>query len=172
MIGLYFILTFNQLVKNRNLVNEAWSGIDVQLNRRHDLIPLLVDTVKAYAAHERNLFEHITELRSLAQTKDGVTEQEQVQIEIAKDLSKLFVVIESYPELKASENFLKLQQELVKVEHDLQRARRYYNGTVRDLNTRIEQFPARIVAKTAKFEKRLFFDIQNKTHREAPEILM
>lgn len=167
---LFMLLTYNALVRLRNLAQEAWSGIDVQLKKRHELIPRLVDVVKGYASHEKNLLEHIAELRSIAVQETDVQAQEKVQIGIAKDLGKLFVIVENYPELKANENFAELQREISKVEHDLQRARRYYNGSVRDLNTKIQQFPSNLIASMFKFEEQVFFDIQNETERAVPKI--
>jgi LemA protein len=154
----------------RNLAREAWSGIDVQLKKRHELIPRLVDVVKGYASHEQNLLTHITELRNLATKENDLKAQEKVQIGIAQDLGKLFVIVENYPELKANENFAQLQIEIAKVEHDLQRARRYYNGSVRDLNTKIQQFPSNIIASIFKFEDEPFFDIQNESERAVPQM--
>jgi LemA protein len=154
----------------RNLAREAWSGIDVQLKKRHELIPRLVDVVKGYASHEQNLLTHITELRNLATKENDLKAQEKVQIGIAQDLGKLFVIVENYPELKANENFAQLQIEISKVEHDLQRARRYYNGSVRDLNTKIQQFPSNIIASIFKFEDEPFFDIQNESERSVPQM--
>jgi LemA protein len=130
----------------------------------------LVDVVKGYASHEQNLLTHITELRNLATKENDLKAQEKVQIGIAQDLGKLFVIVENYPELKANENFAQLQIEISKVEHDLQRARRYYNGSVRDLNTKIQQFPSNIIASIFKFEDEPFFDIQNESERSVPQM--
>lgn len=170
VLVLFIILVYNKLVSLRNLAREAWSGIDVQLKKRHELIPRLVDVVKGYASHEQNLLTHITELRNLASKENDLKAQEKVQIGIAQDLGKLFVIVENYPELKANENFAQLQIEISKVEHDLQRARRYYNGSVRDLNTKIQQFPSNIIASIFKFEDEPFFDIQNESERAVPQI--
>lgn len=170
VLVLFIVLVYNRLVSLRNLVREAWSGIDVQLKKRHELIPRLVDVVKGYASHEQNLLTHITELRNLATKENDLKAQEKVQIGIAQDLGKLFVIVENYPELKANENFAQLQIEISKVEHDLQRARRYYNGSVRDLNTKIQQFPSNIIASIFKFEDEPFFDIQNESERAVPQI--
>ncbi len=167
---LFIVLVYNRLVSLRNLAREAWSGIDVQLKKRHELIPRLVDVVKGYASHEQNLLTHITELRNLATKENDLKAQEKVQIGIAQDLGKLFVIVENYPELKANENFAQLQIEISKVEHDLQRARRYYNGSVRDLNTKIQQFPSNIIASIFKFEDEPFFDIQNESERSVPQM--
>jgi len=167
---LFIVLVYNRLVSLRNLAREAWSGIDVQLKKRHELIPRLVDVVKGYASHEQNLLTHITELRNLATKENDLKAQEKVQIGIAQDLGKLFVIVENYPELKANENFAQLQIEISKVEHDLQRARRYYNGSVRDLNTKIQQFPSNIIASIFKFEDEPFFDIQNESERAVPQM--
>jgi LemA protein len=170
VLVLFIVLVYNRLVSLRNLAREAWSGIDVQLKKRHELIPRLVDVVKGYASHEQNLLTHITELRNLATKENDLKAQEKVQIGIAQDLGKLFVIVENYPELKANENFAQLQIEISKVEHDLQRARRYYNGSVRDLNTKIQQFPSNIIASIFKFEDEPFFDIQNESERSVPQM--
>jgi LemA protein len=170
VLVLFIVLVYNRLVSLRNLAREAWSGIDVQLKKRHELIPRLVDVVKGYASHEQNLLTHITELRNLATKENDLKAQEKVQIGIAQDLGKLFVIVENYPELKANENFAQLQIEISKVEHDLQRARRYYNGSVRDLNTKIQQFPSNIIASIFKFEDEPFFDIQNESERAVPQM--
>ena len=147
--GVFLLVVYNRLVRLVNYVREAWSGIDVQLKKRHDLIPLLVTTVKSYASHERNLLEAITKLRTKGMSATSLRETETAEIELSKALGKLFVVVENYPDLKASQNFLELQKDISKVENDLQKARRYYNGTVRNYNILIEQFPSSLVAKLA-----------------------
>ncbi len=152
------------------MVNEAWSGIDVQLQKRHDLIPAIVKVVQGYASHEKNLFESITKLRSQGIAADNVKEQEAAEVGLSKALGSLFVVVENYPELKANQNFLELQQELSMVENDLQRARRYYNGSVRNYNILIEQFPSMFVARAANHTQKEFFDIQNETERAMPVV--
>lgn len=170
VVVIYFIYAFNKLVRLSNMTNEAWSGIDVQLQKRHDLIPNIVKVVKAYATHEKNLFESITKLRTQGIEADNVKTQEAAEVGLSKALGSLFVVVENYPELKASQNFLELQKDLSKVEHDLQRARRYYNGSVRNYNIFIEQFPSMIVAKVSNHSQRDFFDIQNETEKAMPTI--
>jgi len=159
--GVFLLVVYNRLVRLVNYVREAWSGIDVQLKKRHDLIPLLVTTVKSYASHERNLLEAITKLRTKGMSATSLRETETAEIELSKALGKLFVVVENYPDLKASQNFLELQKDISKVENDLQKARRYYNGTVRNYNILIEQFPSSLVAKLAGHSQKEFFDIGN-----------
>jgi len=166
----YFVYIYNTLIRLRNMVNEAWSGIDVQLQKRHDLIPNIVKVVQGYASHEKNLFESITELRNRGIKADNVKDQEAAEVGLSKALGSLFVVVENYPELKANQNFLELQRDLSAVENDLQRARRYYNGSVRNYNILIEQFPSMFVAKAANHKQRDFFDIKNETERAAPEV--
>ena len=163
---------YNRLVRLVNYVREAWSGIDVQLKKRHDLIPLLVTTVKSYASHERNLLEAITKLRTKGMSATSLRETETAEIELSKALGKLFVVVENYPDLKASQNFLELQKDISKVENDLQKARRYYNGTVRNYNILIEQFPSSLVAKLAGHSQKEFFDIGNESERAVPDVNM
>lgn len=170
LIVIYFIYAFNKLVRLSNMTNEAWSGIDVQLQKRHDLIPNIVKVVKAYATHEKNLFESITKLRSQGIEANDVKAQEAAEVGLSKALGSLFVVVENYPELKANQNFFGLQQDLSKVEHDLQRARRYYNGSVRNYNIFIEQFPSMLVAKASNHSQRDFFDIQNETEKAMPNV--
>lgn len=169
---IYFIYAFNQLIQLRNLVNEAWSGIDVQLQKRYDLIPSIVEVVKAYALHEKSLFENIAILRHQGIQANNIKAQEVAEVGISKALGNLFVVVEGYPELKANQNFLELQLELSKVEDDLQRARRYYNGSVRNYNILIEQFPSMLVAKLANHKQSTFFDIANETEKNTPAIAL
>lgn len=170
--GVFLLVVYNRLVRLVNYVREAWSGIDVQLKKRHDLIPLLVTTVKSYASHERNLLEAITKLRTRGMSATSLRETESAEIELSKALDKLFVVVENYPDLKASQNFLELQSDISKVENDLQKARRYYNGTVRNYNILIEQFPSSLVAKLAGHSQKEFFDIGNESERAVPDINM
>ena len=135
------IALYNGLIQLKVLVDEAWSGIDVQLKRRYDLIPNLVETVKGYASHEKETFEKIAQLRSSAMGATGVEEKGKIEAELTSTLKTLFAVAESYPELKANENFKELQNSLTSIEEEIQGARRYYNGTVRDYNTKIMVFP-------------------------------
>lgn len=151
------ILLYNRLIRGRNRVDTAWSDIDVQLQRRYDLIPNLVKAVKQYAGYERATLEAVTELRAEAMRRTDVTERGDVEEELSAGMHRLIAVAENYPDLKANENFLKLQSELVETENYLQFARRYYNGSVRDYNTLTETVPSNIVASTFSFRMRNFF---------------
>jgi LemA protein len=166
----YLIFIYNKLIRLRNMVSEAWSGIDVQLKKRYELVPLLVKTVEGYAKHEKTLLESITMLRSKGIQANSVKDQEMAEVGLSKALGNLFVVVENYPELKANENFLELQREISKVEHDLQRARRYYNGSVRNYNILVEQFPSNLIAQAFGHKQSDFFDIKNESERSVPEI--
>jgi LemA protein len=153
------IFVFNKLVKNRNLMQEAWSGTDVFLKKRHDLTPQLVNTVKGYAAHEKATFEEITRYRAEAMQAKRPEAQVAAENRLGKALSGLQVVVENYPDLKANEHFLLLQKQLAGLEHDLEYARRYYNGTVRVNNTYAESFPSNIIARMFNFRKGVFFAV-------------
>ena len=155
---IYGIWIFNRLVRERNLVREGWSGIDVQLRRRTDLVPALVETVKGYAAHERKLFEEITAIRSASIAASNVKTQEGTERELKGALSKLIALKEAYPNLKADQNFLKLQEQLAEIEDQLQMARRYYNGSVRNLNIMIQSFPNVLLARPLGFKEEEFFE--------------
>ena len=141
VLAISIIVIFNRLVRGRNLVREAWSGIDVQLRRRSDLVPSLVETVKSYAAHERALFADVAAKRTSAMSATGVSGKAAAESDLQGSLHRLLAVAEAYPELKASQNFVTLQQQLADLEEQLQMARRYYNGTVRDYNIAIQSFP-------------------------------
>lgn len=162
-------LCYNQLVRARNMVSEAWSGIDVQLKRRHDLIPNLVDSVKAYSSHERDLFENIAETRGKSMGTDAIPAKGEVENALSGQLKTLLAVAEAYPELKASANFLTLQKSLSEIEDQIQYARRYYNATVRDFNIRVQSFPGLIFAKLFGFQRADFFEIEFATERQAPD---
>lgn len=155
---IYGIWIFNRLVRERNLVREGWSGIDVQLRRRTDLVPALVETVKGYAAHERKLFEDVTAIRSASLAASNVKTQENVERELKGALSKLIALKEAYPNLKADRNFLKLQEQLAEIEDHLQMARRYYNGSVRNLNIAIQSFPNVLITRPLGFTEAEFFE--------------
>ena len=169
-IGAYLVWAYNALVKNKNLVAEGWSGIDVQLRRRADLIPNLIETVKGYAAHEDKLFHDIAELRAKSISGGSVAEQSAVGQAMSQALGKLFAVAEAYPELKADANFRDLQDKLAGIEDEIQLSRRYYNGAVRNLNTMIESFPTNIIASQFKFEKAEFFEIGDAAARGVPKV--
>jgi LemA protein len=158
-VVVYAIAIYNRLVRQRNLVREGWSGIDVQLKRRTELLPNLVDTVKAYAAHERGLFEEVAARRASSIAAHEVKEQAAAERALQGSLGKLMAVAEDYPELKANQNFLKLQEQLAEIEDQLQMARRYYNGTVRNLNISIQSFPDTLLARPFGFGEEPFFDL-------------
>ena len=169
-IAAYLIYVYNSLVSNKNLVAEGWSGIDVQLKRRADLIPNLVETVKGYATHEDKLFRDIAELRAKSIAGGSVNEQSAVGQAMSQALGRLFAIAEAYPELKADANFRDLQDKLSGIEDEIQLSRRYYNGAVRNLNTLIESFPSNVVANFFRFLKSEFFEIGDAAQREAPKV--
>ena len=157
---LYAILAFNGLVRHRNRVENAWSGIDVQLRRRYDLIPNLIETVEGYAAHERELFEEVTEARTRAIAAGTVGDQAQAENDVTRSLGRLLAVAEAYPQLRANENFLALQEELTATESKIAFARQFYNDQVMRYNTMIEQFPSLIIARMGRFRQREFFEAE------------
>jgi len=161
LVLVYGVLTYNRLVRLRVRTENAWSQIDVQLRRRYDLIPNLVETVKGYAAHERELFEEVARARSAAIGATGAAAQASAENAITSGLRKLLAVAENYPDLKASANFLALQEELTGTESKIAYARQYYNEQVRLLNTRIQSFPSSVIATLFQFERREFFDIED-----------
>lgn len=167
---LYGVSIYNRLVKLRNLVQEAWSSIDVMLKKRHDLIPNLVETVKGYATHERETLENVTKARNLAVSADSVEGKEAAEKNLNQAMMNLFAVAEQYPDLKANANFQQLQAELSSIENDIEKSRRYYNGTVRENNILVESFPSNIVANMYKFEKSKFFELENIADREVPNV--
>ena len=170
LFGFYGVGIYNRLVKLGTLVDEAWSGIDVQLKKRYNLIPNLVETVKGYASHEKETFENVTKARSQAQNASTVEDQQAAENQLNKSLLNLFAVAEQYPELKANENFLDLQKQLSAIESDIEKSRRYYNGTTRDNNILIDSFPSNIIAKMTNFYKAAFFEIDTESERENPQV--
>ena len=166
----YLVYAYNALVRNKNLTAEGWSGIDVQLRRRADLIPNLIETVKGYAAHEDKLFRDIAELRAKSIAGGSVGEQSVVGQAMSAALGRLFAVAEAYPQLKADANFRDLQDKLAAIEDEIQLSRRYYNGAVRNLNTMIESFPTNTIANFFKFAKAEFFEIGDAAAREVPKV--
>ena len=166
VLVLWVIFTYNRLITLRNRGKEAWSDIDVQLKRRYNLIPNVIETVKGYATHERELFERVTKARTQAMGAATMEEHSKTENMLTSTLKSLFAVAENYPQLKASENFLELQRELRDTEDKIQAARRFYNGNVRDLNTKIETFPANTVASLFKFKQMEFFEIEEAAARE------
>jgi len=165
LVVLWIVLTFNRIVGQANRVDESFSGVDVQLKRRHDLVPNLVKTVKAYAKHERETLEEVVEARGAAEQAEAVGDRAQTENGLSRSLDKLIALVERYPDLKADGNFRSLQNDLVSIEDDLQYARRYYNGTVRDFNTRIQQFPAVLLARLLGVAPRDFFEIEDPSER-------
>ncbi len=163
---LYFILKRNAIIAQRNRVDESWSGIDVQLKRRHDLVPNLVETVKGYAAHESEVFEKATKARAEAMTAHSVGETSKAESALTGALTDLRAVAENYPTLRATENFQQLSRNLSELEDEIQASRRIYNSNVQTYNTGIEQFPGSIVANAGNFTKREFFEIENPSERE------
>jgi LemA protein len=168
VIGVFLWVTYNGLVTLKIRVDEAWSDITVQLKRRLDLIPNLVNSVKGYAAHESGVFEKVTEARANALNAQGVKETAEAENMLEGALKSIFAVAEAYPDLKASQNFLDLQKELVDTEDKIQAARRFYNGGVRDLNTKIQVFPNNVFAGMLGFNERDFFEVEDQAAAEKP----
>ncbi len=171
-IAVYAITAYNGLVKARQMVREAWSGIDVQLKRRADLIPNLLETVKGYVKHENETLRQVTEMRSRAQAVPAGDVKGRAAAEgmLSQALGRLFAVAEAYPDLKANQNFMELQGTLEKLESEIQMSRRYYNGAARDLNVKVESFPSNIIANTFNFKQEDYFEIENEADREVPEV--
>jgi len=163
VVGLY-----NSLVRTKIRVEEAWSDITVQLKRRYDLIPNLVNAVKGYAKHEKEVFENVTKARANAMNAQGVKETAQAENQFEQALKSLFAVSENYPQLRATENFQKLQDELTDTEDKIMASRRFYNGAARDLNIKIDTFPGNMVAKSFGFKKREFFEVEDMAEVEKP----
>jgi len=169
-VALWIIAIYNGLITLKNRVDEAWSDIEVQLKRRYDLIPNLVNTVKGYAAHETGVFEKVTEARSRAMGAGTAQDKAQAENMLTGALKSLFAVAEAYPDLKANQNFLELQRELTDTEDKIQASRRFYNGNVRDFNIKIEVFPNNIIAGMLKFSKREFFELQEEAAKEPVKV--
>lgn len=169
-IIIWVIIIFNLLIRDRNLIKEAWSGIDVQLKRRYNLVPNLVESVKGYTRHERNLFEEITRQRANTVKVEKVKDKAVAETDLSGMIKTLFAVVENYPDLKANENYLDLQKQLVEIEDQLQYARRYYNGAVRNYNIRVESFPGNMIAGLFNFRQQEFFEITLATERQTPEV--
>lgn len=167
----YMILTYNGLVRKRAQLEEGWSGISVQLKRRYDLVPNLVNTVKGYATHEQEVFREVTEARNKSTTVTSVHDVSSAESALSMGLGRLLAVAENYPDLKANTNFLDLQNELSSIENSLQNARRYYNGTVRDYEIMRESFPSNLIANNFGFKEREFFELSDpKIESATPEV--
>src|SRR5215470_10088082 len=166
VLGIFLVGMYNSLVQLRVRSDSAWSDIDVQLKRRHDLIPNLVETVKGYAAHEKGTFEDIAKFRSMAMQATGPADKAVAENQLTGALKSLFAVAESYPQLQASQEFTELQNSLSSIEDNIQNARRYYNAVVRDYNTRVQSFPSNIIAGMFGFQARQFFEMESAADRE------
>ena len=171
VLAVAVVVSYNRFVRQRNLVQESWRQVDVELKRRHDLIPNLVQTVKGYATHEREVFDAVTKARAQA-AAPGSTPAQQAQQEgiLGQALGRLFAVAEAYPELKASTNFLELQRELTETEDRIAAGRRFYNANVRAMNTRVEAFPSNLVAGVFGFHKEEYFEVEDEAVRSAPTV--
>ena len=170
VIALWAIGVYNGLITLRNQTDEAWSDIDVQLKRRYDLIPNLVNTVKGYATHESGTLESVIAARNAAMNAKGPHDKGEAENMLAGTLKTLFAVAEAYPDLKANENFMKLQDELTDTENKVQASRRFYNGNVRDFNTKLQVFPTNMIAGALGFIKREFFELTNEAERATPTV--
>ncbi|MDX1379755.1 MAG: LemA family protein [Xanthomonadales bacterium] len=170
VLGALVAWGYNRLIRHRNLVAEARAGIDVQLLKRHQLVPALVETVRGYARHEAETLEGVTALRQPDRlSMDDLNRQER---SLGDDIGRLFALAEDYPELRADENFRQLSTQLVEVEDHLQYARRYFNGTVRDYNNEVERFPSNLIAQTFRFRKAEFFEVDNAAQRRNPDVAL
>ncbi|MBU0540735.1 LemA family protein [Patescibacteria group bacterium] len=169
VVALWAVVVYNGLITLKNRTDEAWSDIDVQLKRRYDLIPNIMETVKGYASHEAGTFQKVTEARTAAMSAKTVAEHAQAENMLSQTLKSLFAVAEAYPELKANQNFLHLQQELSDTEDKIQAARRFYNGNVRDFNTKLQVFPTNMIGNALGFKARDFFEIAE-AEKAVPEV--
>ncbi|PKV52994.1 LemA protein [Aquimarina sp. MAR_2010_214] len=161
---------YNSLVTKKNLMEEGWSSIDVFLKKRNDLIPNLMETVKGYASHEKELFENVTASRNLVQNANNVSDQGNAENALKNSMMNLFAIAENYPELKANQNFIEMQNELSAIEEEIEMARRYYNGTVKENNIAIESFPSNIISNMFNFDKGTFFEIKETSQREPTKV--
>jgi LemA protein len=172
VVAVYAIYLYNDLVKKRQLVAEGWSGIDVQLKRRTDLIPNLLETVKGYMGHERETLEAVVSARAAATRGAGAAPEQRAKLEgeLSAALGRLLAIAEAYPDLKANTTFLEFQSALRGVEEEIQLSRRYYNGSVRNLNVAVESFPSNVAASAFKFEKAQYFELDNEADRAVPSV--
>ena len=169
-IAFYGVGIYNKLVRKRSMMDEGWSGIDVQLKKRYNLIPNLVETVKGYAKHEQETLNKVIEARNSAMNAEGAKAQTQAQNQLQSALANVFALSEAYPDLKANTNFLQLQNELSDIENDVEKARRYYNATVRENNILVESFPSNLVANSFSFFLGEFFEIEEEGQRANPKV--
>lgn len=166
----WLVAIYNRLVRQRNLAREAYSGIDVQLKRRADLVPNLIETVKGYMGHEKGVLEKVTEYRTRSVQASGAGEQSEAESLFGRALANLFAVAENYPDLKADANFRALQEELASIEEQIQLARRYYNGAAREMNIQVESFPSNLVARSFGFQGFEYFEIEDAAERTVPKV--
>jgi LemA protein len=170
VVIIWGIGTYNSLIRLRNQVRNSWSQIDVQLKRRHDLIPNLVETVKGYAAHEKDTLENVTQARAAAVSANGAKEAAQAENMLTQSLGRLMLVVEQYPDLKANQNFLSLQEELSSTENKVGFSRQHYNDEVMRLNTKIQSFPPNVIANLFNFKEEDFFELEDQAQREVPKV--
>ncbi|MGF0537078.1 LemA family protein [Agrobacterium sp. ES01] len=172
VLAVYAVIVYNGLVKSRQMTEEAWSGIDVQLKRRADLVPNLIETVKGYATHEKRTLEEVVELRNRAQGVPSGDVEGRAAAEgmLSQALGRVMALAEAYPDLKANQNFLELQRSLETIEGEIQMSRRYYNGAARDLNVKVDSFPSNLVARNFGFTKAGYFEIANDADRAVPAV--
>ena len=170
-VGLYVMTSYNSFVRLKNLVKEAWSGIDVQLKRRYDLIPNLVETVKGYATHEKSTFEEVVKLRNISSGAVSVKDKAEAETALSQGIGRLLAIAEAYPQLKADANFQSLQTSLSGIEDEIQMARRYYNGTAREFNTGIQMFPGNFIAGAFGFNAPVeYFEVESEAEKKAPQV--
>ena len=170
IIILWIVLAYNSFVRFINRAKEAWADIDVQLKRRYDLIPNLVNIVKGYATHESSAFENVTKARAVAMGAGSLADKGQAENMLTGALKSIFAIAEAYPDLKANQNFLELQRELSDTENKIQAARRFYNTNVRDLNTKVESFPDNVIARAFNFSKMEFFELESEAEKEPVKV--
>ena len=170
LVGGYFMMTYNSFVVLKNKIKSAWSDIDVQLKKRYDLVPQLVKIVQGYAKHESSTLEKVTEMRTAAMNSSSVPDKSHKENMLSGALKSIFAVSENYPDLKANQNFLKLQEELAEVEDDIQMARRYYNGSVKQFNTKIQTFPNLLVAQSLNYKAENFFELESDNERKVVDV--
>lgn len=170
LLVIYGVIVYNGLIRKKNMVEEGWSGIDVQLKKRYNIIPNLVEIVKGYTKHENDVLKNVIAARNSAVSATTVAGQQEAETHLNQSFGKLFALAEQYPDLKANTNFLQLQSELSDIENDIEKARRYYNGTVREKNTAMETFPSSIFAQLYGFEKSNYFELDSYHEAEMPEI--
>ena len=170
LIAFYGVGVYNKLVRKRTMVEEGWSGIDVQLKKRRDIIPNLLETVKGYAKHEQDTLQQVIATRNAAQDASGPKASKKAEAQLGTAMANVFALAEAYPDLKANTNFVNLQNQLTKIEEDIEKARRYYNATVRESNIMVESFPSNLIAGMGDFEISEYFELEDEGDRALPEV--